>query len=149
MAKLKILVEPNELLRKRSKEVTAFGDRLWQLLDDMRETMAAAKHCMGLSAVQVGVLFRACILETSEGIVELINPRIVEARDFKCGQEGCVSLPNLYLNIKRANIVVVEYSDRSGKPQKREFRGIEAVCVAHEIDHMDGILFVNRKNSVQ
>ena len=144
MAKLKIIVEPNELLRKRSKEVTAFGDRLWQLLDDMRDTLVSRKG-LGLSAVQVGVLYRACIIETAGGAIELINPRIVQARDFKCGDEGCLSVPNLFLNIRRANTVVAEYSDKFGKPQKREFRGIEAVCVAHEIDHMDGILFVDKK----
>ena len=142
MATLKIITEPNEILRKRSKEVTDFSPRLCELLDDMAETMQNGG--VGIAAVQVGVLWRVCIVDAAGGPCELINPVIVSAKNIKSGSEGCLSVPNQHGNVSRAQEITVTFFDRYGKPQTREFKGREAVCVAHEIDHLDGILFTDK-----
>jgi len=143
MAKLKIITEPNEILRKRSKEVTDFGARLGELLDDMADTMRDYNG-VGIAAVQVGVLWRACIVETGDGLCELVNPKIISQNNLKGGSEGCLSVPKEHADVLRPQEVTVTFFDRSGQAQTREFRGREAVCVCHELDHLDGILFTDK-----
>jgi len=144
MAKLTIIKEPNEILRKRSKEVTEFGPRLHQLLDDLKDTMQAAAG-VGIAAVQVGILFRVCLVNTDDfGIVELVNPSLVKAMGKKSGEEGCLSVPNHHGMIIRPTKVTVRAQDRNGISFEHTFEGRSAVCVSHELDHLDGVLFVDR-----
>jgi peptide deformylase len=144
MAKLQIITEPNDFLRRRSKPVTDFGPRLHVLLGDMRDTMTAAAG-VGIAAVQVGALYRAALVETAaDGIVELINPEIVESANPKVNDEACLSVPRGRGNVMRPQYVRVASVDRNGNPQMHEFKGREAVCACHEIDHMDGVLFIDK-----
>jgi len=144
MAKRTIIKEPNEVLRKRSKEVTEFGARLHQLLDDMRDTMYATAG-VGIAAVQVGILFRACLVTTDDkGIIELVNPVLIKAMGKKSGEEGCLSVPNHHGMIIRPTKVTVRAQDRNGEYFEHTFEGRGAVCVCHELDHLDGVLFIDR-----
>ena len=142
MAKLEIVKFPDEFLRKVSKPVTEFGGRLWLLLDDMVETMDASGG-VGLAAVQVGRMVRVCVMRTEDDFVELVNPVIIESENLRKGDEGCLSIPNVTVRIKRFQRIVVQAWDRHGVAFIREFTGINAVCVQHEIDHMDGILITD------
>lgn len=144
MARLNIIKEPNEVLRKKSKEVTEFGARLHQLLDDMRETMVKAAG-VGIAAVQVGILYRACLVDTdSSGIIELINPVFLNQVGMHEGEEGCLSVDGQRGVVARPSRVTVRAQDRWGKFFDHEFFGRDAVCACHEIDHLDGILFTDK-----
>ena len=145
MALLQIVKFPDEFLKKVSKPVTEFDSRLHTLLDDMRETMNTRGDCMGVAGVQVGRLLRLCVVlvknEDKEwDLLELVNPIILRASKYKEGEEGCISIPGEAFQRMRAHKILVEFQDRNGIKHSREFKGIEAVCVQHEIDHMDGVM---------
>jgi len=142
MAILQIVKSPDEFLLKVSKPVTEFDANLWQLLDDMKDTLHKAKG-LGLAAVQVGRLLRVCIIWTKDGEVELINPVIVYADRIKVGEEACLSVPKVQIAVKRFREIRVRFQDRNGNTLEKDFSGITAVCVQHEIDHMNGILIGN------
>jgi len=142
MAKLKIVTD-EEKLRMKSKIVFAFDRRLSDLLDDMNETLTVA-HGVGIAAVQVGVLYRACVICTKNGMLEIINPQVIEERDIKAGEEGCLSIPKAYGIVRRPRSITLRAQDRNGKMSTYTLEGAEAVCVSHEIDHMDGILFTDK-----
>ena len=140
MALLEIIKVPDELLRKVSKPVERFDGRLHTLLDDMHETMQKA-HGAGLAAVQVGYLLRACLVDDMKGqVVELINPTIIKACNERKGAEGCLSVPGASVRVKRARDITVKAQDRHGNWFEQRFTGIPAVCVQHEMDHMEGVL---------
>ena len=143
MAILKIVNHPDELLRKRSKEVVEFNARLHELLDDMLQTMDAVGG-VGIAAVQVGVLWRVCIVETAKGVIEFINPVIVNSSKPMKGEEACLSVPNTSGMVERPQKVTVKAQDRNGKFFERVFTGRDAVCVCHEIDHLDGVLYTDK-----
>jgi peptide deformylase len=144
MAKLIIIKEPDEVLRKRSKEETEFGPRLHQILDDMAETMHAATG-IGIAGAQVGILYRVCLIETEEnGIVELVNPIIVKASNVREGDEGCLSVDGRRGMVLRPTQITVRAQDRNGRFITHEFSGRDAVCACHEIDHLDGVLFIDK-----
>jgi len=144
MAILNIVKEPDELLRKRSKEVTEFSARLHQLLDDMRETMQAAPG-VGIAAVQVGTLYRACLVETKEnGVVELINAVITDSSDLREFQVGCLSVPGKRGIVIYPHKVTVRAQDRTGKGFTMDFTERDAVCACHELDHFDGVLYIDK-----
>lgn len=137
--------EDLEFLRMKSREVEKFDDRLCILLDDMLDTVKKANGA-GLSAVQVGVLKRVFIaFDENEEFIEFINPTIIE-QSGSCPilEEGCLSVPKYYGLVKRPNIVVVHAYDRFGKEFTRQFTGFSAKAVAHEYDHLDGILFIDK-----
>ena len=145
VATLKI-IKDKEFLHKKSKPVSEFDGRLHQLIDDMRETLGNAGG-VGLAAVQVGTLYRVCIIETdrdSGEYVELVNPEIIEARCPKKGEEGCLSVPKIYIKIVRPTKVTVRAFDRHGKLFERKFEKLAAVCACHEIDHLDGIIITDK-----
>lgn len=134
-----------DILRKKSKPVENFDDRLKILLDDMKDTVIKADGA-GLSAVQVGVLKRVfIIIDENEEIIEFINPEIIESSG-SCPilEEGCLSVPKYYGKVKRPNIVVVRAYDRDGNQFTRQFVGFSAKAVCHESDHLDGILFIDK-----
>ena len=140
MAKRALVFSPDELLRKRSREVTSFDARLATLLDDMAETMYAADG-VGLAAVQVGVLRRAVVIDCGEKRYELINPEILETSGEQTGAEGCLSFPDQHGEVTRPNYVKVRAQDRRGNWYEAEGEGLLARAFCHEIDHLDGVLF--------
>ena len=142
MALRNILKEGDERLRKKSRPVTDFNERLWTLLDDMYETMKDGG--VGIAAPQVGVLRRAVVIDVGEGKHEFVNPVIVEQSGDQCGGEGCLSIPGQYGLVHRPAQLRIEAQDRYGKPFELEAEGYFAVAVCHEVDHLDGILFIDK-----
>ena len=145
MAIRKIVTEEDPILRKKSRTVDKFNEKLWMILDDMKETMYKADG-VGLAAVQVGMLRRAVVIDVGdgEGALELINPEIVETDGEQEGQEGCLSLPNKWAIVKRPQHVKIKAQDRLGRWHSYEAEGLKARCFCHEIDHLDGHLFTDR-----
>ena len=145
MALLKILEYPDPRLRTRASPVTAVDDRIRRLVADMFETMYAAPG-VGLAATQVDVHERVIVMDVSEEKnqpLALINPEIIEREDVETGEEGCLSVPGFTESVERARRVRVRALDTMGKPLEFEADGLLAVCVQHEIDHLDGKLFVD------
>lgn len=145
MAVLKIVTENDDLdfLRKKSREVTEITPRIKTLLDDMVETMRAANGC-GLAAVQVGVLRRVVVIETDEGLFELINPVIIKTSGTQEGAEGCLSLPGKWGKTKRPQCVTVRALDRDGNEIEVTGFDLLAKALCHEIDHLDGIIYTDK-----
>lgn len=142
MAIRKIVTFDEEFLRKKSRPVTAFDQRLHTLIDDMMETLKDAQGA-GLAAVQVGVLRRVVVVETKEGLVALVNPEIVETKGTQVGNEGCLSFPEKFGTVKRPNYVKVKAYDRNGDPFIIEGTEIVARAFCHELDHLDGVIFTD------
>jgi peptide deformylase len=145
MAILKILEYPDPRLRKKAVPVTAVDDALRQLIDDMFETMYDAPG-IGLAATQVDVHRRLLVADVSaekDDPYVLINPEIVARDGVEVSEEGCLSVPGYYEEVERAEHVRVKYLDRNGESIEADFEGLLAVCVQHEIDHLDGRLFVD------
>lgn len=142
MALRTIIKTGNERLRKKSRPVTEFNERLWTLLDDMYETMQKSEG-VGLAAPQVGILRRAVVIDIGEGLVELVNPVITERSGDQYGSEGCLSIPGEYGMVHRPQKVSVQAQDRKGKTIKLDAEGYLAVAVCHELDHLDGVLFTD------
>lgn len=142
MAKRNIVPFGNDLLRKKSREVTAFDEKLWTLLDDMYETMTTANG-VGLAAPQVGILRRVVVIDVGEGRIELINPVITYAKGKKREIEGCLSAPDQWGYVVRPQKVKVKAQDRFGN--EKEFVGEDLLAKAfcHEIDHLNGVLFTD------
>ncbi len=143
MAIRNIRTEEDPILRKKSRVVENFDDRLFLLLDDMAETMYAADG-VGLAAVQVGVLRRVVVIDIGEGLMELINPEIVEVDGVQCDVEGCLSLPGKQAYTMRPMTVKVKAQNRDGNWCVYKGSGLKAKAFCHEIDHLDGILYVDR-----
>lgn len=130
------------VLRARSAEVSAIDDEVRQFVDDLFETMHAAKG-VGLAANQVGVARRVAVVETEDEKLVLINPVILEAEGRDTAEEGCLSIPKVYADVTRPEKVVLEATDREGNRYTKTLDGLAARAVQHEIDHLDGILFVD------
>lgn len=143
MAVRNIVKIGNATLRKKSKPVQVFDEELGTLLDDMKKTMIEKKG-VGIAAVQVGVLRRAIVIEIEpEKYLEIINPTILQKKGKVVGSEGCLSVPGFFTDVERPKTVKIEAYDRNG--EKFEFVGKDYIarCICHEIDHLDGILFVD------
>lgn len=132
----------DEVLRAETAEVRRFDERLHQLLADMAETMYHAEG-VGLAAPQVGISKKVVVIDVGEGLIELVNPVILEKKGRQVGEEGCLSVPGKYASIPRANWVKVKAQDRYGKEFEIEGEGFLARAFQHEIDHLSGILFVD------
>lgn len=155
-----IVVYPDKRLKLISKKVEAFNNALHDLLDDMYETMCA-KSGVGLAAIQIGVDQRVLIinvpLEDEDGehdqpkknTLEMINPLIVEKDGTEKFQEGCLSVPGIYEEVERAKHVRVEYFDRNGNKHEIEDDGFLAVAMQHEIDHLDGKVFIEKLSYIK
>jgi peptide deformylase len=145
MAILKILEFPDPRLRKKALPVDAVDDELGRLIDDMFETMYAAPG-IGLAATQIDVHRRLLVADVSvekDSPRVLINPEILAKDGVAVTEEGCLSVPGYYEEVERAGHVKVRYLDRDGTAREEDFEGLLAVCVQHEIDHLDGKLFVD------
>lgn len=140
MALRNIVTEKEPRLRKTSRPVEQFDERLWTLLDDMAETMYAADG-VGIAGVQVGVLRRVFVVDIGEGLTEFINPTITARSGEQDGLEGCLSSPGEYGLVVRPEKVTVKAFDRHGKPFTMTVDGFMARAVCHENDHLDGHIF--------
>jgi len=143
MAIRKIRKYGDEILRKKSRPVEVFDKRLAMLLEDMAETMANAQG-IGLAAPQIGVLRRVVVIDVGDGLLELINPEIVERQGEVVDVEGCLSIPEVAGEVARPRKVKVRAYDRNGKMFEIEGEDLLARAFCHEIDHLDGILFVDK-----
>ncbi len=142
MAIRKILISPNETLKKKCKEVKVIDENVSFLLDDMYETMIANDGC-GLAAPQIGVLKRIVVLEVNGIKLELINPVITEKTGESIDVEACLSVKGVQGYVKRPQKVTVSAYDRYGEPFVFTGSGLIAKCICHECDHLDGILFTD------
>ncbi len=142
MAKRNIVKIGDDVLRKVCRTQLNFDERLHQMLDDMKETMYAAEG-VGLAAPQVGILRRFCVIDVGEGIIELINPVITEREGSQTGSEGCLSIPNRYEEVTRPMRVTVRAQDRNGQNFTVTGEGLLARALCHEIDHLDGVLYID------
>lgn len=147
--KLEILQYPDPRLKEKGEPVTEFNAELHKLLDDMAETMYAANG-IGLAATQVGEKRRLFVIDIGEQeekprkLYEFINPKIEKGQGKITFEEGCLSVPNYTDEVTRKEKITVRYQDRHGMPQTLEAEGLLAVCIQHENDHLDGIVFVDR-----
>ncbi|KAI95808.1 peptide deformylase [Rhodomicrobium udaipurense JA643] len=149
MAIRSIITIPDAILRETSKTVETVDDEVRALANDMLETMYAAPG-IGLAAVQIGVLRRLIVMDAQKGDekgkspVVLINPEILAHGDTpRVHEEGCLSIPQMYAEVERPALVRVRYVDVEGKQQERDFSDLEATLVQHEIDHLEGRLFID------
>lgn len=143
MAIRNILKDEDPALRKVCRPVTEFNERLWQLLDDMADTMHKAEG-VGLAGPQVGVLRRVVVMDVGNGVIEAINPEIVEQSGEQEGPEGCLSFPGKWGTVTRPKKVRMKAQDRHGKWFFLTGEDLLARCMCHEIDHLDGVVFLDR-----
>ena len=148
MTQRKIIIEPDTILRKKSDLLEKVDNELRKLMDDMLETMYAAPG-IGLAAVQIGVLKRVVVIDISKEKEEkspifLINPEIVyKSKKTSIYEEGCLSLPGYFAEIERPAECQIEYLDYDGKKKEMKVNGLLATCIQHEVDHLNGVLFID------
>ena len=144
MAILNIIKEGDPTLRKKSRPVEEITPRITRLIDDMHDTLKKSGG-VGLAAVQVGVLRRIVLVENEDGeVIELINPEIIDTKGTQEGLEGCLSVPDQWGITERPAKVKVRALDRTGKEFTVTGEGLTARCFCHEIDHLEGILFIDK-----
>ena len=148
MSKREIVIEPDPILRKKSENLEKVDNELRLLLDDMLETMYSAPG-IGLAAVQVGILKRLIVIDISKdkekkNPIFLINPEIIsKSKNTSIYEEGCLSLPGHFAEIERPEECKIKYIDYDGKKKEMKANGLLATCIQHEIDHLNGILFID------
>lgn len=147
MAFRKLRFGEDPMLRKKSREVKEIDSKIIQLLDDMNETMVRANG-IGLASPQIGILKRVIVVDIGEGLIELINPEIIEESGIQNGQEGCLSIPSKVGYVDRPEFVKVIGLNRHGESVTYEANGLLATVFCHEIDHLDGILFIDRSTEL-
>ena len=143
MAIRKVVQMGDELLRKKSKPVKIFDENLWNILDDMKETMYL-NDGMGLAAPQIGILKRIVVMDVNNMFFELINPEILSQEGSDIEEEGCLSVGKFRANVKRPMTVTVRAQDRYGYTFTLTGEKYLARCICHEVDHLDGILFIDK-----
>ncbi|HLV67457.1 MAG TPA: peptide deformylase [Polyangiaceae bacterium] len=153
MATRTVLKYPDPRLREKAKPVEAVTDEIRTLVDDMAETMYASKGC-GLAAPQIGVSLRVFVVDCAgedeaSDLRIFINPEIVESRGTQTWSEGCLSLPGVSEEIKRAERVTVRALDRDGRPFELEADGLLAVAIQHELDHLNGVLMIDKLSALK
>lgn len=154
MSKLDILIAPDPRLKQRSVAVEQIDDQTRRLMDDMLETMYDANG-IGLAAPQVGRLVRVIVVDIAgEGELprpmRMVNPRIVTAsEEMRITNEGCLSVPDFYADVERADKITVAYLDENGESHTLDADGLLATCIAHEIEHLEGVLFVDHLSLVK
>ncbi len=142
MAIRNVVTKEDEVLRKKCRQVEKFDERLWELLDDMAETMYQ-NDGVGLAAPQVGILRRIVVIDTGEGLIELVNPVIIASSGKQEEYEGCLSCPGEYGIVKRPKKVTVKAQNRHGEFFTKDGEDLLARAFCHEIDHLEGILFLD------
>lgn len=153
-----VLLVPDARLKTPCEVITDFGAALRDVVRDLEDTMADNVGCVGIAACQIGAMSRLTIVDTSihrkhgafsQGRFVLVNPRLVRQSGENIGREGCLSLPDFTANVRRAIEVTVEYQDENGEHRVLEARDFEAVALQHELDHLDGVLFLDRVANLQ
>lgn len=156
MAVLKVVHYPNAILKQKSKRVEHFDEKLHQLLDDMFETMRS-REGVGLAGVQVGELKRILLVnipredgeQYDEDLLEIINPVILKHEGEILWNEGCLSVPDFYEEVRRYEHITLGYQDRFGNEKVLQAEGFLAVALQHELDHLDGILFIDKLSIIK
>lgn len=143
MALRKIRLSDDPILRKKSKEIGEVTDRIKELLEDMVETMNK-EDGVGLAAPQIGILRRAVVIDIGEGPMKIINPVIIGQEGEKIDVEGCLSVPGRSGTVKRPEKVKINYKDIDGEERTIEGTGLLARAICHEIDHLEGILYIDK-----
>lgn len=157
MAVKPILLYPDPLLKRVAPPVLDFAEELHTVLKDLEDTLDDAPYCVGIAATQIAALTRVLLIDVSrsrkpvpnQGRLFLINPVIVESSGSILGREGCLSMPDLTANVTRAQNIRVEYCDREGIKHYVDCSDFEARVVLHELDHLDGLLFLDRVSSLK
>jgi peptide deformylase len=159
MAVRPILVYPDPRLKQMAVCVMPTDTTVGDLIQDLVDTMRAAGHSVGVAAPQIGELRRVAVVDVSfsklgqqqpnHGLLEMINPEIIERSGSRVFREGCMSVPEYTGNVTRAERIVVEFTDRQGRLRVVESSGFEAVAIQHELDHLDGLLFLDRVSSLK
>lgn len=159
MAILPILQFPDPRLKEKSVPVTGATAEVSAVIDDLLETMRASPGCVGIAAPQVGMASRIIVVDVSthrrggqeenHGLLVLVNPEILARGGKQLVREGCMSVPDYTANVQRAQWVLVDALDREGKQTILEAIGFEAVAIQHEVDHLDGYLFLDRVSSIK
>ncbi len=159
MAVREVLVYPDPRLKEVCRPIGEFDDSVKQLLQDLVDTMVDAGHSVGIAAPQIGDLRRAAVVDVSKsklgkkqenhGLLQMVNPEIIQ-KDGSCvSREGCMSVPDYTGNVARAATIVVEYLDENQRHQVISADGFEAIAIQHELDHLDGFLFLDRVSSLK
>ena len=158
MAVCPILVYPDPILKQVAEAVGAVDDTVVAVIQDLVDTMVASGHSVGVAAPQIGVLRRILVVDVSKskhgkennhGLLEMVNPDIIEKSGSKIMREGCMSVPDYTGNVTRSEQIVVEFTNRTGQLRVIEATGFEAVAIQHELDHLDGLLFLDRVSSLK
>jgi len=150
MAVLQIRTLPDPVLRQKAKRVNKIDDSIQKLIDDMIDTLHADPNRAGLAAPQVGVLLRIAVIEVPEQeLITMVNPEIVKKEGERIVQEGCLSVPGYFGEIKRAVTVKVKAKDRHGKEFRLKAEGLLAQALEQEIEHLDGILYIDHLESTE
>lgn len=154
----KILLYPHPILKKMAHNVASFDDEIRGLVENLIDTMREGPGSVGVAAPQIGVSLRVCVVDVSSskhgrddnhGLLVLVNPEIVEREGSAIMREGCMSVPDYTGDVERATRVIVNYRDVEGALCKVEATGFEAVALQHEMDHLDGVLFLDRIASIK
>ncbi len=148
MAVYKIVEIGNEVLREKARPIKSINANIIKLLNNLADTLYDAKGA-GLAAPQIGVSKRAVVVDVGEGLHELVNPQIVSATGRETDVEGCLSIPGMIGDVSRATTVKVRYLDRQGKEKDLTAKGLLARALQHEIDHLEGILYVDRAVNIR
>lgn len=144
MALRNVRLDGDEILRKKSREVEKIDERILTILDDMADTMYD-RDGVGLAAPQIGILKRLVVIDVDdENLYKLINPKIIKSSGEAVDEEGCLSVPERRGEVSRPTNVTVEYTDVNGELKVLEGEGLLARCICHELDHLDGILFIDK-----
>ncbi|KUG03785.1 peptide deformylase [hydrocarbon metagenome] len=143
MAVYQVVTTPDEVLRAKARPVTKINEGVFRVLDNMRDTLYA-ENGVGLAAPQIGISKRLVVIDTGDNFMELINPEIIDQQGEAIRSEGCLSVPGIVGIVKRAEKVVVKALDRNGEEVTLEGSGLLARAFQHEIDHLDGILFIDK-----
>ena len=138
----------DDVLRQKCFPVTEFDEKLWALLDDMKDTVKKEQGA-GLAAPQVGVLRRLAVVDVEEGYFELINPVILQAKGEQTGWEGCLSVRGKSGVVSRPMKVTVSYQDRNGDKYLLKAKGFFARAICHELDHLDGVLYIDKASHIE
>ena len=158
MAVRTIRVYPDPILKQVAEPVEEIDESVVAVVQDLVDTMLDAGHSVGVAAPQIGVLQRVMVVDVSKsklgrdnnhGLLEMVNPEIIERSGSMMIREGCMSVPDYTGNVTRAEHIVVEFTNRNGQLRVIEASGFEAVAIQHELDHLDGLLFLDRVSSLK
>lgn len=159
MAVKEVLLYPDPRLKEVCAAIEVFDESAEQLLQDLVDTMVAAGHSVGIAAPQIGAIRRALVVDISNsklgkkqknhGLLQMVNPDILEKEGAQLVREGCMSVPDYTGNVNRAERIVVQFLNREGQLQVIRAEGFEAIAIQHELDHLDGYLFLDRISSLK